>query len=179
MVHESNTHTGPEGFKCIYCSKAAHSEQPCLQKRKASLNPAPTSLCRRLLLRHSSRVVTFYRWHPTRGGEGQRGAKPWPGPWPFGYSVNAQVQVGSSPRSRATAKSLRSRSAGAIAALGLSQQEESEAGHLGRALRGTLWGALGCRPFKRRLARPLGLLAGHLAWSSVHLKPNTNALWSY
>lgn len=92
--------------------------------------------------------------------------------------LTLRVQVGSSPRSRSTARGLRPRSAEAIAALGLSRQEESEAGHLGRALRGTLWGALGCGPFKRRLAQPLGLLSGHLAGSSVHLKPNTDALWS-
>lgn len=57
------------------------------------------------------------------------------------------VQVGSSPRSRATARGLRPQSAEATAALGLSQQEEHEAGHFGRALRGALWGALGCGPF--------------------------------
>ena len=51
------------------------------------------------------------------------------------------------------------------------QQEETGAGHLGRVLRGTLWGALGRRPFKRRLAQLLDLLAGHLRGNSVNLKP--------
>lgn len=70
-------------------------------------------------------------------------------------------------------------SAEAAAALGLGpQQEDSGAGHLRRALRGALRGALGRGPFKRRLARLLGVLAGHLGGGSVNLRLNTDVSWS-
>ena len=92
--------------------------------------------------------------------------------------VMLRAQLGGSPKAVETAGSLMSQSAEATEALGPGpQQEETGAGHLGRALRGTLWGALGRGHFKRRLARPLGLLAGHLGGNSVNLKPNPDALW--
>ena len=63
----------------------------------------------------------------------------------------------------ATAGALLSQCAEATAALRLRpQQEETGAGHLGRAPRGTFWGTLGRGSFERKLARLRDLLAGHL-----------------
>lgn len=82
------------------------------------------------------------------------------------------AQVGSSSRAVATAGAPRSQSAEAAAALGPGLQlEDTGAGHLRRAFKGTLWEALGCGHFKRRLTRLLGLLAGHPGGNSVNLKP--------
>lgn len=62
--------------------------------------------------------------------------------------VMLRAQLGSSLKAVETAGSLMSQSADATAALGPGpQQEETGAGHLGRALLGTLWGTLGCGHF--------------------------------
>lgn len=77
------------------------------------------------------------------------------------------AQVGSSSRAVTIAGTPMSQSAEAAAALGPGLQlEDAGAGHLQRAFSGTLWEALGCGQFKRRLARLLGLQAGHLGGSS-------------
>lgn len=85
------------------------------------------------------------------------------------------AQVGSSSRAGATAGAPMSQSAEATAALGPGLQlEDTGAGHLWRAFSRTVWEVLGCGHFKRRLARLLGLLAGHLGGSS---RPKTQILY--